>query len=393
MRVRIPSPAPILFPPLPPEINLQNPSPSPTLRAYPVRKVMPFPSSSPSAIPINPLARALTGRVAQTPPSALASQPVHLNTSKSSLREVLPPQRADLTHSGAETTQELDVLLRKGTSSIRIGLAEVAYSSFRLHEKDEWGTLGFASEADYFASLGYAESTWDSYLLLGERLNSLTLAMMQEIPAASARLLATISAKIWPEFAWVEEARILAPREFALLVKDRRAQAGAGRGIAEPKTHLELSIPLLQKDEFEHRLDSLRRREKLPTQAAVLDFALRSAEKDPARSGVVERLAQMAEELARTWDGVDIRLGDLADPETESLLAAKRHAQDLLRQIQKSLRELRRYATSPKIESRIQPRVQPQVESAWPAETEVTPSLPLEVPGDKYSSGTSPAQA
>jgi len=243
-------------------------------------------SSNPTSLPISPLQATIAAR-AQTGPT------------------LAPAPTPQITQTGGETTRELFASLSQGVRNYRNGLAEMAHYAYRLWEKDDWLALNFADEAACYLSLGLSEADWKRHLILGERLSSLSLEEARTLPLASARLLSKISNKIWDEYAWVDEARYLPPRDFALLVADRGGAIRKQQGFAEPKTSLSLQVPTTLHSEFEQRIQSLRQREKLTSAAEVLDFALRSAEKDPALAGDIYRLDQAFQELLRFLDSPD----------------------------------------------------------------------------------------
>jgi hypothetical protein len=210
----------------------------------------------------------------------------------------------EITHSGGETTQEIYSLLKKSVTRLRNAMVETAYFAYQLAARDEWSKLGFEDEEACRESLGLAESTWATYLLLGERLSSLTLDQMRELSVGCCRLITTISAKIWDEYAWVEEARVLSTREFSALVGQRnRDWKIAGRvGVAEPRAALTVQVPISQQQGLEQRIESLRRVRRLRSSSEALDQALAAAEREPVVVSQIELLAKAAAELERVWE-------------------------------------------------------------------------------------------
>jgi hypothetical protein len=265
----------------------------------------------PSAIPISPLSRVLAGRALPQPVPAPASP------------------RSDITCSGGETARELDQALQKSTTAYKNAFVEIAHFCHRLHEKQDWGTLGAGSEEEYFTSRGLAR-TWEMFVLLGARLAELSLDQMRELTAGSAQILAKIPEKLWGEFAWVDEARLLTTKEFTLLAKERLGELTRTKGLAEPKASLSLQVPLLRRDELERRIDSLRRQHHLHSPVDTLDFMLRIAEQGPGVVTAAERLDRCTEELMHM---VDSEAADPADLGEIARLAARlrRHLKDLKR--------------------------------------------------------------
>jgi hypothetical protein len=290
----------------------------------------------PTPKPLSPLAAVLAGRATTTlsPASALATRPsLPTSFSQPALRIAPAPPRADITHTGGETALELVHGFTQATVSYRNGLLEMAHYGFRLHEMDDWAAAGFAGgEQEFLSSHGLSASSWETYLLLGRRLTHLTLDQMRGISAASAKLLTKISEKLWPEFAWVEEARLLPTSEFARMVDQRVGSIGKQKkSLAEPKSAISLSVPLLQRDQLERRIDCLRRQHRLTTPLAALDFMLRTCEQGPGVVTSIERLDQSTLELERILDS----------PEAESEMG---EATRLMNKIRRHLKELKKHA-------------------------------------------------
>jgi hypothetical protein len=189
---------------------------------------------------------------------------------------VSTPAQPTLSRAGGETVQELDQALRKNVAGYRNAFVGIAHYSYKLWAADDWAALGFADEVAYRESLRLSEHAWREYLLLGERLAHLSLEQMRELGAASAKLLSKVPEKLWDEYAWVEEARLLPAGDFAALV-GTRTKSNKKLGLTEPRTAIALSVPATRRDEFERRIESLRRAHRLTTPADVLDFALRAA--------------------------------------------------------------------------------------------------------------------
>lgn len=214
----------------------------------------------------------------------------------------LPAKRAEITHEGGETVQELAAGFAQGSNSHRNGLIEMAHFGYRLHEMDDWAATGFAGEEEFFSSHGLSASTWKTYLVLGERLSHLTLTQTRGISVSVARLITTINAKLWEEYAWVEEARLLSTKEFAQLAEKRLGGAMGRKGLAEPKAALSVSVPLRQREKFERRIDLVRKHNHLKTPAETLDYILGLAENAPALITSLEKMDQAGMELRRALE-------------------------------------------------------------------------------------------
>ena len=269
----------------------------------------------PSTKPLSPLAAVLAGRTLAPPASAVpalriaTASPIPVPTSA---------PRPTLTPTGGESAQELDQQLQRSTTAFKNAFVEIAYISHKLYEMDDWQKIGFRDAEGYFEARGLAG--WKMYVLLGQRLSPLSLDEMRQLTIGAARLLAQIPGKLWEEYDWLGEARMLPMKEFAQLVRQRGA---AAKGVAEPKASLSLSVPLRELDGLERRFDLLRRQHHLATPAATLDFMLRVAELGPGVVTTAERLDQTAAELERVLDS----------PEEAARLVAKlkRHLKELHR--------------------------------------------------------------
>lgn len=321
---------------------------------------MPSNSQPPTAPPRSPLAAIIAGRAQRQPPPGSQSQTLPLTKvnqpaqSNQSIQSSQPGQPAqssqEITSSGGETAQEIDQCLRKSVRAWRNALVETAYYIRLLSDQGEWTSLGFAGSDEYRESLGLSESQWETHLLLGERLSSLTLDQMREITISTARMITSINAKIWDEFAWVEEARVLRPKEFAALVAKRnqdlkvigRGGVGGVGGIGgigvEPRSNLTLAVPASQQERLEGRIESLRRTRKLKSLSDAIELALSAAEREPIFSSQIQKLVQAVEELDRVWDHLPVESEEergrrLAEGEDRSVAEAALVTQKITRRM------------------------------------------------------------
>lgn len=300
------------------------------------------PGLNPTSVTISPLAQQIAAGRAQRqlPPGTTRPAPPQQLPRPSGIQAVQAVKTTilsqEITHSGGETTQEIDQLLRKSVKALRNSLVETAYFSFQLDSRDDWASLGFADGAEYAATgLGLNESTWETYLLLGERLSPLSLDQMRELSIAAARLITTISAKIWKEFDWLTEARILSSREFAGLVasrtKDLKLQGAGLKGLPEQSVKITVQIPASQQDRMEQRIESLRRARRLSSLSEALDLAMSAAEREPLLASRIEALAKASQELERVWEQI---------PVEQDIPEAVMTTQRLARRIERAIKDL-----------------------------------------------------
>lgn len=255
---------------------------------------------------------------------------------------VLPP--------GQFSTPELDQQFRGAVKAVRNSLAAVAYYGYRLLIADDWPSLGYDSAEHYCEEQGLSEGIWRRYTLLGERLQHLTLADMQQLRVASADALAKVHPDLWPEYAWVEEAKLLPVREFEMLVRQRNL-AHQPSQLAEPRIMVSVSVPLSQQSQIERRMTSLRRRAKLATSGDTLLFALEAAERASLLEDVLGAVQLSVAELGRLWkpdepwavglaESAAEKTARLDHGETSSLVDAGARSQQITRAILRALKDL-----------------------------------------------------
>lgn len=253
---------------------------------------------------------------------------------------------------GQLSTSELDQQFRGAVKAVRNSLAAVAYYGYRLLVAADWPSLGYESAEHYCEEQGLSEAIWRRYTLIGERLQSLSLADMQQLRVAAADALSKVHPDLWPEFAWVEEAKLLPVREFEMLVRQRNL-AHQPSLMAEPRSMVSVSVPISQQSTIERRMTSLRRRAKLATPGDTLIFALEAADRAAELEEVLASIQVTAAELGRLWKPEAPWSAELAESAAEradrlangpagssSLFDAGERSQTLTRSMLRTLRDL-----------------------------------------------------
>lgn len=164
-------------------------------------------------------------------------------------------------------------------------MMEIAYYGYRLRQADSWAELGFESEENCYEELGIPQATWNRYLLLGERLAQLTLEQLRSLSLTSAQWLARVNSRIWNEYAWVEEARLLTAHDFAALVEQRNADCkllAAKSAVTEGTVEFKVRVAPSRMRSFKQRLEKLRQVYDVRSVADALERALAAAEKELA---------------------------------------------------------------------------------------------------------------
>jgi hypothetical protein len=187
----------------------------------------------------------------------------------------------------------------RAVDHMRVAACELAYCGYRLQQAADWTSLGYRDEMDFASAHGLSDSTWRTYTKLGGRLQHLDLAEMQGLTLAAANQIVRVNCAIWDEYPWVEEAKLLNAREFAMLVADRNQKAAALPAAlaapqrAEPRIPLDVNIPASQQRVIKQQLETIRKREHLPTAADALTSALSAAEQFAELSVVATELTAL----------------------------------------------------------------------------------------------------
>lgn len=180
---------------------------------------------------------------------------------------------------------------------------ELAFLAYRLWLANEWEALGFHDAEGLCNSLGISEAWWRRSIILGERLQNLSMIEMQGFSQTTMESLCRVHPSIWSEYAWVEEAKALAPREFKMLVHQRNEQV-LNNHLVEPRTALTLRVPLSQHPVLERRLETIRRQERLGSVAEALTFALASVDRADLMQDTLAEIHRQAGELSRIQESL-----------------------------------------------------------------------------------------
>lgn len=245
---------------------------------------------------------------------AATSQPASHSaaTAPRSVLQMRSPQSspAAVLAPGQLSTPELFARLQRSATALRNSLIEISYLGWQLRQRNDWQALGLADETAARETLGLGEATWQTYMTLGERLvaSGLTLEQLRSLTVESARLLTRVHPRLWHEYAWLDEARMLSTRQLASLVDERNRLAAAGtsagatpRGLAETSVKLSLSCSRMQHAALDSRLTTLRRALQHRSAAETLLHAVAAAERQPGIVEAAAKLQQQTEALAQLW--------------------------------------------------------------------------------------------
>lgn len=312
----------------------------------------------------NPMAAVLAARAAQQQrqsPQPAASvvaikqpQPSPVDAAGSS---IAPTSPASPTTAASPVVAGWFTSLSRAATSHRNSMVEIAYYGHRIAAADAWQELGFRDEDHCRQHLGFPESTWTGYMRLGDRLSMLTLEQMTQLTQTAARQLTRIHPKIWEEYSWVEEAKLLPARDFQTLVDSRNKEVSP-MALSEPKSNVTIQVPMSQRKVIEARIEKLRRGNRLTTTAATLSHIVAAAESQADVTSQLINLESQVAELARLWQPdapwstslsessseQELRLA--GDHVPESLAEAAILSQRLVRRLLKSMEAL--HAVLPK---------------------------------------------
>ncbi len=210
--------------------------------------------------------------------------------------QALPPSNSPI------TLVDLDQKLRALAVQHRRVWAESAFIAYRLWLANDWERLGFADAEAYCDSLGITLGHWRNLVTFGKRLQHLTLPEMQSLTYAAMQWLAKVHPKIWDEYAWVEEAKALPSRDFAMLVAQRNEQIT--KTLVEPRVSLTIRVPTSHQAAIERRLETIRRQEKLGSTAEALTYALESVDRAWRMEDTLSEIQAKVAELNRIQDSL-----------------------------------------------------------------------------------------
>lgn len=251
----------------------------------------------------NPMAAVLAARVAQQAQAQPAKPPAQL---------VPMPQpqvkMAPVVHPSSQsgpTIQEIDQKFRAATQQYRFSIVEMAFYGRLLRAKDAWDEIGLRDEEHYRQHVGLSEKTWQDCMTLGERLQGVSLAEARELTIAAATQLTKVHPRIWSEYSWIEEAKLMPAREFKMLVEQRNHEAKPGK-LAEPRATLAMQVAVSKHAEIERRLTTIRKQGNLRNSAEALESALNSAARERSVRSQLTQITEDATELARLSSTVTI---------------------------------------------------------------------------------------
>lgn len=182
-------------------------------------------------------------------------------------------------------------------------VGEMILVAYRLWVANDWPALGFTDVEAFCDHAGITAKYWDQLTLLGERLQLLTVGEVQGLSLAMLNSLARVHPSIWSEYAWVEEAKALQAREFAMLVTQRNEEVN--KSLTEPRCALTVRVPLSQHPVLERRLEALRRQERLGSIGEALTFALESVDRADLMADTLEEIKTQVSELQLLYDGME----------------------------------------------------------------------------------------
>src|SRR5271165_870999 len=244
---------------------------------------------------------------------------------------------------------ELDQRFRAATTKARAALWEMVYYGHMLEQAQAWPGLGFDSGEAYAEHHGISAATWNNYMVLGDRLGHLSLAEMQGLRLQTMTELAKIHPSLWDEYAWIEEAKALPPRDFAMIVAERNRQA-APKPLAEPRADVRVSLPLSQQVAVARRLDQIRRKQRLHSTGDALLVAIAAVDRAGILEDTLAEVKSRVAELERLWRPDQPGLAGLVESPAEraarvdrgdtSLSDAATRTQQLARMLLKDLRDL-----------------------------------------------------
>ena len=245
---------------------------------------------------------------------------------------------------------ELDQRFRAATTRARAALWEMVYYGHQLDQADAWPALGVESGVAYAEHLGISATTWNNYMVLGARLAHLSLAEISGLRLQTMTELARVHPSLWDEYAWVEEAKALPARDFAMIVAERNRKAQP-KPLAEPRADVRVSMPLSQQVSVARRLDQIRRKQRLASTGDALLVAIDAVDRAGLLEDTLADVQSKISELELIWrpeipglagmvETADEKAARLALGET-GIPAAAARTQQLARMVLRSLRDLK----------------------------------------------------
>lgn len=287
-------------------------------------------------------------RPAAAPASSNTSVVPAAPTAPAAVLAANPMSTAQILRPGVESLHECVQFVEKAVRTERRSIVEIAYYGYRLSVANAWTELGYESEEHFVEHLGYSDRRWQQYMILGERLQPFRVDQLHDLTIESATQISRVHPRIWADYAWVEEAKLLTTAEFRALVEKRNREASP-HGLTEPRAAIALSVPVSRRANLEKQIDALRKQRRLHNAAAAVEYALAAVERESALAPQIEALENEITELNRLWEGIAIARESEeertsryeGDPKGEALSVLGLKSQKLIRRIVKNLEKVR----------------------------------------------------
>ncbi len=178
-------------------------------------------------------------------------------------------------------------------------MAEIAYYGWRLRYAmggttgatgDLWPTVGFESEDEFRESLGIPESTFYSWLRIGQILCNLSLEELKQIKPTNAKLLTQVDPALVADYPWVREAKTLSSDEFAMLISQRNKQKGIAK---EPTLYFRVKVPATAKKFLEETVERFRVEHELVSSAEALEMLVADVHDRPNAMNSMKKAAEL----------------------------------------------------------------------------------------------------
>lgn len=203
--------------------------------------------------------------------------------------------------------------LQNAAHSLKSSMARIAYFGFRMRMAEGWTVLGFEDgprgEEAYRELLDIPRSTYYKAVRIGQALHQLSLADLERIPTSNAELLIQVDPSIIHEFSWVQEAKLLKPRDMAELVASRNKAVG-GR---EPLSTIVFKVAFLAKQAMEGMLESVQKKYDLSSKGQALEMMIADLHNDANLLSSVQKAQQLLGGVAQS---IKMRNGFKGDEET-----------------------------------------------------------------------------
>lgn len=245
----------------------------------------------------------------------------------------------------ADELRQWAALTQSGITGLRNSMLTIAYYGYKVVEAGNWTALGIPavdSEDSWRDHLGLSAKLWREHMTLGARISHLPVEQLGTLTIGTAQQLALIHPRIWTEYAWLDEARLLKTKEFAALVAERNVAlqtTAFASQVVEPKGKLTVQMADSQRRDLDRRLTRLRRVHSRRSQADTLEFVIEQAEQAELLQTRQHEIEGLVRELESVWLDIELReteeektarLAAGPDPRTRSLLSAAQRTCSLL---------------------------------------------------------------